>query len=111
MSQVRIYQTTLFLFIQPVLHSCSHKKLFSRILTERGDFRQHRLYFAGKQCDVVQNDFSFFIPQIFWNAGCQLVALNYQTLGIGISHSTLGADKVGSIQGDLVNHKTVLRLI
>jgi len=22
-----------------------------------------------------------FMPQLFWNAGCQLVALNYQTLG------------------------------
>lgn len=26
-------------------------------------------------------DSSNFMPQVFWNAGCQLVALNYQTLG------------------------------
>ena len=25
-------------------------------------------------------DSSNFLPQIYWNAGCQLVALNYQTL-------------------------------
>jgi hypothetical protein len=23
------------------------------------------------------------MPQVFWNAGCQLVALNFQTLGKG----------------------------
>ena len=27
-------------------------------------------------------DSSNFIPQVFWNAGCQLVALNYQTLDL-----------------------------
>lgn len=26
-------------------------------------------------------DSSNFMPQLFWNCGCQLVALNYQTLG------------------------------
>jgi hypothetical protein len=26
-------------------------------------------------------DSTNFMPQVFWNAGCQLVALNYQTLG------------------------------
>ena len=26
-------------------------------------------------------DSSNFMPHVFWNAGCQLVALNYQTLG------------------------------
>ncbi len=26
-------------------------------------------------------DSSNFMPQVFWNTGCQLVALNYQTLG------------------------------
>ena len=24
---------------------------------------------------------SNFMPQVYWNAGCQLVALNFQTLG------------------------------
>lgn len=26
-------------------------------------------------------DSSNYMPQLFWNAGCQLVALNFQTLG------------------------------
>ena len=26
-------------------------------------------------------DSTNFMPHVFWNAGCQLVALNYQTLG------------------------------
>ena len=55
----------------------------------------------------MQNAFSFSIPQIFWNAGCQLVALNYQTPGNGIFHLTLAANKVGL--RDLVNQKTVLQ--
>lgn len=36
-----------------------------------------RVYPAGTRFDS-----SNFMPQVFWNAGCQLVALNYQTLGI-----------------------------
>lgn len=35
-----------------------------------------RIYPAGTRFDS-----SNFMPQVFWNAGCQLVALNYQTLG------------------------------
>ena len=35
-----------------------------------------RVYPSGKRFDS-----SNFMPQVFWNAGCQLVALNYQTLG------------------------------
>lgn len=35
-----------------------------------------RVYPAGTRFDS-----SNFMPQVFWNAGCQLVALNYQTLG------------------------------
>lgn len=36
-----------------------------------------RVYPAG-----IRFDSSNFMPQLFWNAGCQLVALNYQTLGV-----------------------------
>lgn len=36
-----------------------------------------RVYPAGTRFDS-----SNFMPQVFWNAGCQLVALNYQTLGM-----------------------------
>lgn len=35
-----------------------------------------RVYPAGTRFDS-----SNFMPQLFWNAGCQLVALNYQTMG------------------------------
>lgn len=35
-----------------------------------------RIYPKGTRVDS-----SNFMPQLFWNAGCQLVALNYQTIG------------------------------
>ncbi|XP_025835064.1 1-phosphatidylinositol 4,5-bisphosphate phosphodiesterase classes I and II-like [Agrilus planipennis] len=38
-----------------------------------------RVYPAGTRFDS-----SNFIPQVFWNAGCQLVALNFQTLDLGM---------------------------
>ncbi|XP_062547910.1 1-phosphatidylinositol 4,5-bisphosphate phosphodiesterase classes I and II isoform X1 [Armigeres subalbatus] len=38
-----------------------------------------RVYPAGTRFDS-----SNFMPQLFWNAGCQLVALNYQTLDLAM---------------------------
>lgn len=38
-----------------------------------------RVYPAGYRFDS-----SNFMPQLFWNCGCQLVALNYQTLDLGM---------------------------
>ncbi|GLH00801.1 1-phosphatidylinositol 4,5-bisphosphate phosphodiesterase [Gryllus bimaculatus] len=38
-----------------------------------------RVYPSGKRFDS-----SNFMPQVFWNAGCQLVALNYQTLDLAM---------------------------
>ncbi|CAH0702573.1 unnamed protein product [Spodoptera exigua] len=38
-----------------------------------------RVYPAGTRFDS-----SNFMPQVFWNAGCQLVALNYQTLDLAM---------------------------
>ena len=35
-----------------------------------------RIYPKGTRVDS-----SNYMPQVFWNAGCQMVALNYQTLG------------------------------
>lgn len=32
-------------------------------------------------------DSSNFMPQLFWNCGCQLVALNYQTLGENFTYA------------------------
>ncbi len=38
-----------------------------------------RIYPKGTRVDS-----SNYMPQIFWNAGCQLVALNFQTLGTSV---------------------------
>ncbi|XP_078591082.1 1-phosphatidylinositol 4,5-bisphosphate phosphodiesterase beta-1-like isoform X3 [Branchiostoma floridae x Branchiostoma japonicum] len=38
-----------------------------------------RIYPRGTRMDS-----SNYIPQVFWNAGCQLVALNFQTLDLGM---------------------------
>lgn len=38
-----------------------------------------RVYPAGTRFDS-----SNFMPQVFWNAGCQLVALNYQTMDVAM---------------------------
>lgn len=38
-----------------------------------------RIYPKGARYDS-----SNFMPQIFWNAGCQMVALNFQTPDIGM---------------------------
>lgn len=37
-----------------------------------------RIYPKGTRVDS-----SNYMPQLFWNVGCQLVALNFQTLGEG----------------------------
>lgn len=42
-------------------------------------FQLSRVYPAGTRFDS-----SNFMPQVFWNAGCQLVALNYQTLDLAM---------------------------
>lgn len=38
-----------------------------------------RIYPKGTRMDS-----SNYMPQMFWNAGCQMVALNFQTMGEGI---------------------------
>ncbi|KAK0094870.1 hypothetical protein PV326_009715 [Microctonus aethiopoides] len=42
-------------------------------------YQLSRVYPAGTRFDS-----SNFMPQVFWNAGCQLVALNYQTLDLAM---------------------------
>lgn len=42
-------------------------------------FQLSRVYPAGTRFDS-----SNFMPQVFWNAGCQLVALNFQTLDLAM---------------------------
>ena len=48
---------------------------------------------------------SNFMPQVYWNAGCQLVALNFQTLGemsglmedcLGWCSGVVGMENMGS---------------
>lgn len=48
-----------------------------------------RVYPAGTRFDS-----SNFMPQVFWNAGCQLVALNYQTLGTFPIHNLFGVCEI-----------------
>lgn len=38
-----------------------------------------RIYPKGTRVDS-----SNYMPQLFWNVGCQMVALNFQTLGMSI---------------------------
>lgn len=45
-------------------------------LTRYNKSQLSRIYPKGTRVDS-----SNFMPQLFWNAGCQLVALNYQTIG------------------------------
>lgn len=42
-----------------------------------------RVYPRGTRVDSTN-----FMPQVFWNAGCQLVALNFQTMGKPSSYIT-----------------------
>ncbi len=42
-------------------------------------FQLSRVYPRGTRVDSAN-----FMPQLFWNAGCQLVALNYQTLDLAM---------------------------
>lgn len=51
-----------------------------------------RVYPAGTRFDS-----SNFMPQVFWNAGCQLVALNYQTLGESKLFPDAGVNRIALI--------------
>lgn len=51
----------------PILHGSYNKRQMSRI------------YPKGTRMDS-----SNYMPQMFWNAGCQMVALNFQTMGKGM---------------------------
>lgn len=52
----------------PILWSSYNKRQMSRI------------YPKGTRMDS-----SNYMPQMFWNAGCQMVALNFQTMGEALS--------------------------
>ena len=49
---------------------------YPNLLTRYNKSQLSRIYPKGTRVDS-----SNFMPQLFWNAGCQLVALNYQTIG------------------------------
>ena len=51
-------------------------------LTRYNKSQLSRIYPKGTRVDS-----SNFMPQLFWNAGCQLVALNYQTVGKSLQES------------------------
>lgn len=51
------------------------------LLYSRGSYNKRqmsRIYPKGTRMDS-----SNYMPQMFWNAGCQMVALNFQTMGEG----------------------------
>lgn len=50
--------------------------VLNRTSTRYNKSQLSRIYPKGTRVDS-----SNFMPQLFWNAGCQLVALNYQTIG------------------------------
>ena len=54
---------------------------FGRAPKLRGSYNKRqmsRIYPKGTRMDS-----SNYMPQMFWNAGCQMVALNFQTMGEG----------------------------
>lgn len=51
-----------------------------------------RIYPKGTRVDS-----SNYMPQLFWNVGCQLVALNFQTLGEHCPTLTLDASLPASL--------------
>lgn len=55
-------------WLPPILSNSYNKRQMSRV------------YPKGTRMDS-----SNFMPQMFWNAGCQMVALNFQTMGKGTS--------------------------
>jgi len=82
----RFYIACIFFFIEKnrmYEMSSFDEKQATTLLKEKPlefvNYNKHqlsRVYPAGTRFDS-----SNFMPQVFWNAGCQLVALNYQTLG------------------------------
>ncbi|KAI4489453.1 hypothetical protein M0802_011125 [Mischocyttarus mexicanus] len=71
---------------RPYEMSSFDEKQATTLLKERPlefvNYNKHqlsRVYPAGTRFDS-----SNFMPQVFWNAGCQLVALNYQTLDLAM---------------------------
>lgn len=55
-------------WLAPILSNSYNKRQMSRV------------YPKGTRMDS-----SNYMPQMFWNAGCQMVALNFQTMGKGTS--------------------------
>jgi len=54
-------------------------RVLSALLTRYNKMQLSRIYPKGTRVDS-----SNYNPQVFWNAGCQLVALNFQTIGRGL---------------------------
>ncbi|CAG01494.1 unnamed protein product, partial [Tetraodon nigroviridis] len=68
--------SNLVIYIQPVkFHSFEASKILSRY----NKLQLSRIYPKGTRVDS-----SNYNPQLFWNAGCQLVALNFQTIDLSM---------------------------
>lgn len=62
----------------PSLCPCVKSWMFASSYNKR---QMSRIYPKGGRVDS-----SNYMPQIFWNAGCQMVSLNYQTPGTVLEH-------------------------
>ncbi|KAM8920846.1 1-phosphatidylinositol 4,5-bisphosphate phosphodiesterase beta-2 [Pelodytes ibericus] len=62
-----------------------------------------RIYPKGTRMDS-----SNYMPQMFWNAGCQLVALNFQTMDVAMQHNMAIFEFNGS-SGYILKHQFMRR--
>ncbi|KAG8201638.1 hypothetical protein JTE90_012706 [Oedothorax gibbosus] len=71
----RSYEVSSFVETQATNHLKEHPVEF----VNYNKRQLSRIYPKGTRVDS-----SNYMPQVFWNAGCQMVALNYQTLDLGM---------------------------
>lgn len=72
-------------------------------------FRYNKLQLSRIYPKGTRVDSSNYNPQLFWNAGCQLVALNFQTIGEGGFKSFIPAhDEKRMNQSSFKSEKQIL---
>uniref|UniRef100_A0A7N5ZSB7 Phosphoinositide phospholipase C n=1 Tax=Anabas testudineus TaxID=64144 RepID=A0A7N5ZSB7_ANATE len=74
-SKTRCYHMSSFVETKALEHLTKSPVEF----VEYNKYQLSRIYPKGTRVDS-----SNFMPQLFWNAGCQLVALNYQTIDLSM---------------------------
>ncbi|XP_040268094.1 1-phosphatidylinositol 4,5-bisphosphate phosphodiesterase beta-2 [Bufo bufo] len=62
-----------------------------------------RIYPKGTRMDS-----SNYMPQMFWNAGCQMVALNFQTMDVAMQHN-MGLFEFNGRSGYILKHEFMRR--